>query len=74
MPTPVEDLVAQALGLPPEDRAKLIERLLASFEPRSAAQAAWMQVAQARRDEVRSGKTAMVSGDEALARVRARLG
>ncbi|MFZ4651742.1 MAG: addiction module protein [Rubrivivax sp.] len=74
MPTPVEDLAAQALGLPPEDRAKLVERLLASFEPRSAAQAAWMRVGQARRDDVKSGKTAMVPGDEALARVRARLG
>ena len=74
MPTPVEDLAAQALTLPPEDRAKLVERLLESFEPRSAAQAAWIRVAQARRDDVRSGKAAMVPGDEALARVRARLG
>lgn len=32
MPTTVEDLVAQALGLPPEDRAKLVERLLDSNE------------------------------------------
>lgn len=74
MSTPVEDLAAQALTLPPEDRAKLVERLIASFEPRSAAQAAWLQLARARRDEVQSGKTAMVPGDEALARVRARIG
>ena len=73
MPTPVEDLAAQALGLPPEDRAKLVERLLESFEPRSAAQAAWLQLAKSRRDEVRAGSVAMVPGNEALARVRARL-
>ena len=73
MSTPVEDLAAQALGLPPEDRAKLIERLLASFEPKSPAQAAWLKVADARREDVRAGKVTMVAGDAALARVRARL-
>ena len=73
MLTPVEDLAAQALGLPPEDRAKLVERLLQSFEPRSPAQAAWLELARSRRDEVRSGKVAMVPGGEALARVRARI-
>lgn len=73
MPTPVEDIAAQALDLPPEDRAKLVERLIASFEPKSAAQAAWLQLASARREEVRSGKTSMVPGQEALARVKARI-
>jgi hypothetical protein len=73
MPTPVEDLAALALGLPPEDRAKLVERLLESFEPRSPAQAAWLQLALSRREEVRSGEVAMVPGSEALARVKARI-
>ncbi len=73
MTTPVEDLAALALGLPAEDRAKLVERLLASFEPRSPAQAAWLQLARSRREEVRAGTVAMVPGSEALARVRARI-
>lgn len=73
MSTPVEDIAAQALSLPPEDRAKLVERLLASFEPRSPAQSEWLKLAASRRDEVRSGTVSMVPGDEALARVRARL-
>lgn len=73
MTAPVEDLVAQALSLPPEDRARLVERLIASLEPQSAAQAAWMQVSKARRDEVRAGKVEMVPGEEALARIRARI-
>ena len=73
MPIPVEDLEVQALSLPPEDRARLLERLIASFEPRSPAQAAWMQLAQRRREDVRSGRTHMTPGDEAIARVRARL-
>jgi putative addiction module component (TIGR02574 family) len=70
---PLEDLEAQALGLPPEDRARLLERLIASFEPKSPAQAAWFQLARRRRDDVRAGRTALVPGDEALARVKARI-
>lgn len=73
MSLPVEDLEAQALSLPPEDRARLLERLIASFEPKSPAQAAWLQLAHRRRDDVRAGKTAMVPGDEALSRVKARI-
>lgn len=73
MSTPVEDLAAQALRLPPEDRAKLVERLLESFEPRSPAQAAWLQLARSRREDVALGRVAMVPGDEALGRVRARI-
>ena len=73
MTTPVDDLEAEVLRLPPEDRARLLERLIASFEPRSKAQRAWMELANRRREEVQSGKVAMVPGDEALARVRARL-
>lgn len=73
MSLPVEDLAAQALSLPPEDRAALVERLIASFEPKSPAQEAWFKLAQRRREDVRAGRTRLVPGDEALARVRARL-
>jgi putative addiction module component (TIGR02574 family) len=73
MATPVHDLEAEVLGLPPEERARLLERLIASFKPKSQAQKAWMELALRRQEEVRSGKVFMVPGDEALARVRARL-
>lgn len=73
MSLPVEDLEAQALSLPPEDRARLVERLIASFEPKSPAQEAWMQLAQRRREDARIGRVQMAPGSEALARVRARL-
>jgi hypothetical protein len=69
----LEDLEAQALSLQAEDRARLLERLIASFEPRSPAQMAWLQLTQRRRDDVRAGRAAMAPGDEALARVKARL-
>lgn len=73
MPTPVEDIAAQALGLPPEDRATLVEHLLASFEPKSPTQSAWFALARSRREDARTRRVAMVPGDEALARVRPRL-
>ena len=69
----VEDLEAQALSLPREDRARLLERLIASFEPKSPAHATWMQLTQRRREDVRSGRIRMIPGDEALASVRTRL-
>lgn len=73
MITSVEDLAAQALQLPPEERARLVERLIVSLEPRSVAQADRLDLALSRREEVKSGRVSMVPGDEALARVRARL-
>ena len=73
MSTPVHDLEAEVLRLPPEDRARLLERLIASFEPRSPAQRAWLDLALRRRADVAAGTVAMLPGDEALARVRARI-
>ena len=73
MATPVHDLEAEVLDLPAEDRARMLELLIASFEPKSNSQKAWMDLALRRREEVRSGKIAMVPGDEALARVKARI-
>ena len=73
MTTPIHDLAAEVLELPAEERARILELLIASFEPKSNAQQAWMTLALSRREQVRSGKVAMVPGDEALARVRARV-
>ena len=73
MITPAHDLAAEVLDLPAEERARILELLIASFEPKSTAQKAWMNLALRRREEVRSGKTSMIPGDEALARVRARI-
>jgi putative addiction module component (TIGR02574 family) len=73
MPTTTRDLAAEVLDLPADERARLLEMLIASFEPRSDAQRAWMSLALSRRDEVNSGKVAMIPEDEALARVRARI-
>ena len=73
MTTPANDLAAEVLDLPAEERARILELLIASFEPKSNAQKAWMNLALRRRQEVRDGKVAMVPGHEASGRVRARI-
>ena len=74
MVTPVSELEAEVLSLPAADRARLVERLIASFEPRFDQQQAWQEQAEQRRADVKAADVSMVRGDEALARVRARLG
>lgn len=73
MSNAIENVLAQALILSPDERVALVERLLASFAPEVSVDAAWLQRAHERREQVRAGEVALVAGDEALARVRARL-
>ncbi len=73
MTMPVDDLEAEVLGLPPEDRARLLERLIQSFEPDSRVRDAWVALALEREAELKGGKVKLVSGAEAVARIRARL-
>ena len=73
MTAPTHDLTAEVLELPAEERVRILELLIAGFEPKSNAQTAWMNLALRRREEVRSGKAAMIPGDEALEGVRARI-
>jgi putative addiction module component (TIGR02574 family) len=69
----VRELHERVLSLPPEERAALLELLLASVEPKSAAQRAWAQLASRRRDDVLAARASMVPGEQALARIRAKL-
>ena len=73
MSIPVYELEAEILGLPPEERALLLERLIESFEPESRVRDAWVALAIRREAEVKSGKVALVPGAEATGRVRARI-
>ena len=73
MTTPLHELEAQVLSLGAAERARLLERLLDSFEPDTKAERAWVTEALRREADVRAGRTSMVPGTEALARVRARL-
>jgi len=73
MPIPIHELEAEVLSLGPSDRARLLQRLIDSFEPESAVQDAWIAEAMRREADVLSGKVTLVPGEEALARVRARI-
>ena len=73
MSTHIYDLEVEVLSLGPAERAHLLERLIESFEPGSKVQDAWVSEALRREAEVHAGKVALVPGQEALARVRARL-
>jgi len=73
MNTALEVLEAEALKLSPSDRSHLLERLIASLDADPEVEAAWGKEADRRQAELDSGAVAAVSGDEAIARLRARL-
>ena len=73
MSIPVHELEAEVLGLPPEERARLLERLIESFEPESCVRDAWLALSLTREAEVKSGTVVLVPGPEAVARIRAKI-
>jgi putative addiction module component (TIGR02574 family) len=54
------EIESEALQLPPKERARLAQRLLASLDPASDrdAERVWLQEAERRLDELESGKIA----------------
>ncbi len=64
-----------ALALPLQERAKLVERLLQSLDdlPEREAEALWLDVAERRAREIDEGKVQLVTPDELERRVQARL-
>ena len=69
----IDALEVAALNLPAAERSRLLERLIASFEPEASIRDAWIQEAERRDEEIESGAVQMVSGEEAIARIRATL-
>jgi putative addiction module component (TIGR02574 family) len=74
MSTPIHDLEAQVLSLGAAERARLLERLIDSFESDTTVEKAWVAEALRREADVKAGRSTMVSGPEALQRIRAKLG
>jgi putative addiction module component (TIGR02574 family) len=66
MPKPHEDLLREALTLPPEARADLAERLLDSITPpeHSDVDEAWAREAERRLSEYEAGKVQSIPADE----------
>ena len=67
-----EEIFRDAVALPPDARAELTKRLIASLADDVAPEITTAQLAEVRRRiaEVESGEAALIAGDEALARVR----
>jgi putative addiction module component (TIGR02574 family) len=71
--TNLEILEAEVMQLAPGDRSHLLERLIASLDSDPEVEEAWEREADRREAELESGLIAAVSGQEAIARLRARL-
>jgi hypothetical protein len=67
-----ETLQAEVLRLSLADRARLLDRLVASLDTDAGAEAAWDAVADQREQELDSGSVAAVPLDIAVARLEAR--
>jgi putative addiction module component (TIGR02574 family) len=72
----VSEIVEEARGLPYGERAELIEQLIAdtakNIDP--AIEKAWGDEALRRIKEIEEGKTQLIPGEEAMARVRKSIG
>ena len=68
----VEQLIAEAMTLPSESRARLADLLVESLEGDDLGhiEQLWLTEAKRRRDEVSSGKIETIPGHEALRQVR----
>jgi len=69
------ELSGQARALPPEERARLAEELLASLDPHlTDVEAPWDEELRRRIDEVERSTVQLVPADQAFAQVRRALG
>lgn len=67
------ELIAEAVALPVEERARVVENLLSSLNPPDqAVDAAWATVARRRLDELRSGRVEAIPGEVVFERIRQR--
>jgi putative addiction module component (TIGR02574 family) len=64
-------LLDEAISLPVEERAHLVDCLLQTLNPPDESHAvAWTEVARRRLDDLKSGKVAAISGEQVFARIR----
>lgn len=68
----LESLEAEVLQLSPQDRSRLLARLIASLDADAEVEAAWDAVADEREAEMESGEVKSVPFDVAIARLEAR--
>jgi putative addiction module component (TIGR02574 family) len=73
MSSTVEALEAEVLRLSASDRARLLERLAVSLELDPEIEDAWEKEADRREAQIADGSVQLIPGEEALARLRAKL-
>lgn len=70
MAATVETIEAEALRLPPADRARLVERLMASLDADPEIEEAWAAEVERRQAEIDSGSVSLLPGPETLAKLK----
>jgi len=71
MSSSIEAIEAEALLLPAAERARLVERLIASLDADPEVEEAWAAEVERRNAEIESGAVSLISGPEALAKLKA---
>ena len=71
MSSTLEVLEAEALQLPATERARLVDRLIASLDNDPAVEDAWAAEVERRNAEIESGAVSLIHGPEALAKLKA---
>jgi putative addiction module component (TIGR02574 family) len=66
----IESVEAEALRLPAQERANLVERLIASLDIDPQVEDAWAAEVERRAAEIDSGAVALLPGAATLARLR----
>ncbi len=69
-----KELIAEAISLPVEERAMMVDSLLKSLNvPETDIDKRWASVAQRRLDDLRSGRVEAVAGDKVFEKIWRRL-
>lgn len=72
MSSTFEALEAEILRLPAAERARLVERLIASLDTDPEIEGAWVTEVERRQAEIESGATSLLPGPETTAKIKAK--
>jgi len=68
-----EELIAEVISLPVEERAIVVDSILRSFNPPEVnIDRQWIAEAERRLEEVRTGRVKTIPGEEVFAQIRKR--
>ena len=67
----VEALEVEALHLPPVERARLVEKLIASLDADPEVEEAWAAEVERRQAQLDSGEVSLLPGPETLTKLKA---